>query len=208
MVSGPRSVDVRECPRYGCCRCGRRFEGFCLPPIGDSNVLARLRGDEGANAVEFALIFPLLLVLVFGIFWGGIALNQKLTITQSAREGARMGATVPLPVGEELPDESWFTAVADRIVNSSSGELSTTSGPGAFCVRFVNPDKVAAPKSEERVYPPGATINCDVDDTEVASEVRVEVVTIKPVRLDFILFDLSRSVQSDSIARFEPDIDP
>lgn len=48
--------------------------------------------DRGAAAVEFALVLPLLLLLVFGIIDFGRALNAQVTITQAAREGARLVA--------------------------------------------------------------------------------------------------------------------
>jgi hypothetical protein len=48
--------------------------------------------DRGAAAVEFALVLPLLLLLVFGIIDFGRALNAQVTLTQAAREGARLVA--------------------------------------------------------------------------------------------------------------------
>ena len=48
--------------------------------------------DRGAAAVEFALLLPLLMLLVFGIIDFGRALNAQITLTQAAREGARMAA--------------------------------------------------------------------------------------------------------------------
>jgi Flp pilus assembly protein TadG len=48
--------------------------------------------DRGAAAVEFALLLPLLTLLVFGIVDFGRALNAQITLTQAAREGARMAA--------------------------------------------------------------------------------------------------------------------
>jgi Flp pilus assembly protein TadG len=50
------------------------------------------RRDRGAAAVEFALLLPLLLLLVFGIIDFGRALNAQITLTQAAREGARLAA--------------------------------------------------------------------------------------------------------------------
>jgi Flp pilus assembly protein TadG len=52
----------------------------------------RKDGDRGAAAVEFALVLPILLLLVFGIIDFGRALNAQLTITQAAREGVRLAA--------------------------------------------------------------------------------------------------------------------
>jgi Flp pilus assembly protein TadG len=42
--------------------------------------------------VEFALLLPLLLLIVFGIVDFGRALNAQITLTQAAREGARLAA--------------------------------------------------------------------------------------------------------------------
>jgi Flp pilus assembly protein TadG len=52
----------------------------------------RTRRDRGAVAVEFALLFPVLLLLVFGMIDFGRALNAQITITQAARTGARLAA--------------------------------------------------------------------------------------------------------------------
>lgn len=48
--------------------------------------------DRGAAAVEFALLLPMLLLLLFGIIDFGRALNAQITLTQAAREGARLAA--------------------------------------------------------------------------------------------------------------------
>jgi len=59
-------------------------------------VAGRLPGirakDRGAAVVEFALLLPVLLLLLFGIIDFGRALNAQITITQAAREGARLVA--------------------------------------------------------------------------------------------------------------------
>lgn len=51
-----------------------------------------IKNEKGANAVEFALILPILIMLVFGIFQFGITYNNYITITHAAREGARQAA--------------------------------------------------------------------------------------------------------------------
>lgn len=48
--------------------------------------------DRGAAAVEFALVLPVLLLIVFGIIDLGRALNAQITLTEAAREGARLAA--------------------------------------------------------------------------------------------------------------------
>ena len=52
----------------------------------------RLRDEDGASAVEFAFIVPLLLVLVLGIAEFGHAFQVQGTLSAAAREGARVMA--------------------------------------------------------------------------------------------------------------------
>lgn len=48
--------------------------------------------DDGAQAVEFALLSVPLLAIVYGLIAFGFALNQQITATQLAREAARSAA--------------------------------------------------------------------------------------------------------------------
>ena len=58
-------------------------------------------GDRGAAAVEFALVLPLLLILIFAIIDFGRMLNAKITLTEAAREGARAAALVGTDAGAD-----------------------------------------------------------------------------------------------------------
>jgi len=49
-----------------------------------------IAGDAGAELVEFALVLPMLLVIVFGIAEFGLIFQRNQVITNAAREGARM----------------------------------------------------------------------------------------------------------------------
>lgn len=51
----------------------------------------RSRGQQGASAVEFALVMPLLFLVLFGIISFGIVFAQQLALGNAAREGARFG---------------------------------------------------------------------------------------------------------------------
>jgi Flp pilus assembly protein TadG len=46
-------------------------------------------GERGAAAIEFALILPILVILVFGVIEFGRVFNAQISITNAAREGAR-----------------------------------------------------------------------------------------------------------------------
>ena len=51
-----------------------------------------IKNNKGASIVEFALILPILVMMVFGIFQFGIAYNNWIALTHAAREGARLAA--------------------------------------------------------------------------------------------------------------------
>jgi len=59
--------------------------------------MKRLKLQTGANLVEFALVTPLLLILVFGIADMSLALFDKAVITNASREGARAGMVFKVP---------------------------------------------------------------------------------------------------------------
>jgi hypothetical protein len=52
----------------------------------------RVRSERGAELVEFALVLPLLLVLVGGIIDFGFLFQRYEVVTNAAREGARLGS--------------------------------------------------------------------------------------------------------------------
>jgi Flp pilus assembly protein TadG len=60
--------------------------------------MALKMGDKtGVSAVEFAIILPLLLVIIFGIIEFGLVLFNKQVITNASREGARAGIVARNP---------------------------------------------------------------------------------------------------------------
>jgi Flp pilus assembly protein TadG len=58
----------------------------------------RWTSEAGVAVVEFALVAPLLLILVFGIIDLGRAYSTLNQLAASAREGARFAAVLPNPV--------------------------------------------------------------------------------------------------------------
>ena len=68
-----------------------------------------LSGEKGASAVEFAIILPILVMLIFGSVQFGVAYNKYIAVTHAVREGARLAA-----VGlYEDPDFDFEQAVRD-----------------------------------------------------------------------------------------------
>jgi Flp pilus assembly protein TadG len=50
-----------------------------------------MKNQKGAAAVEFAIVLPLLVIMLFGIIEFGLILYDKAVVTNASREGARAG---------------------------------------------------------------------------------------------------------------------
>jgi len=57
------------------------------------------KGEGGQSLVEFTLVLPIFLLVLFAIIDFGMAFNAWITVTNSAREGARVGS-VRAPSGD------------------------------------------------------------------------------------------------------------
>jgi Flp pilus assembly protein TadG len=91
------------------------------------------RGEEGAAAVEFAIVVTLLFTIIFGIMEFGLALFELQNLRSSAREGARVAAVggdraailSALKVGASGSLNSWgsdTSKFAVKVNGSTTGE--------------------------------------------------------------------------------------
>jgi Flp pilus assembly protein TadG len=83
---------------------------------------SRRRSDRGRgqSLVEFALVVPLFLLLVAGMIDFGLGLNASITVTNAAREGARLGVVTKLTTLES----DFTTAVTTRVQSMLTGLAS------------------------------------------------------------------------------------
>ncbi len=71
------------------------------------------RGDDGASAVEFALVLPILLIIVLGTIVFGLAIFTLITAQHTAREAARqvaVGGFTSCSGTSSSSDLSWYIA--------------------------------------------------------------------------------------------------
>jgi Flp pilus assembly protein TadG len=72
---------------------------------------SRPREDRGASAVEFALVVPLLLAVLFSIIDLGFAINRYTVLNNATREGVRAASL------------SASKSEVDKVVNDSLSDL-------------------------------------------------------------------------------------
>ncbi len=81
---------------------------------------AGLKKDRGGALVEFAIILPLLIVLLFGIMVASWAFAQVNDVRHGAREGARLAAV------DFGTTAAIRTEVCDRMDRTSASPISVT----------------------------------------------------------------------------------
>jgi Flp pilus assembly protein TadG len=146
----------------------------------------RGRGDDGAVLVEFALALPLLLMIIVGMFSGGLLYNQKQQLTHATREGARYAATIP--ENQTFTNGgTWQDNVRDLIVERSVGDLTNAQ----VCVSLVRGSggTLTVVNSHSTA---GATTPCIPNQTYPVSSsdtgLRVQVTASRPGSIDLALF--------------------
>ena len=90
-----------------------------------------LGSDEGASMVEFAIVLPLLLMLLFGTIEFGLLLFNKQVITNASREGARFG----IVAGTPRKTDAEITTVVNTYNGSNLITFGTPGSANVLCTR-------------------------------------------------------------------------
>ncbi|MDQ0147906.1 MULTISPECIES: TadE/TadG family type IV pilus assembly protein [Pseudarthrobacter] len=86
--------------------------------------------ERGAAAVEFAILLPLLLMLVLGTIEFGRAYNAQITLTNAARDGVRVMAINNDPTAAKKAAQNAAASVSSTIPVSDITLSSTTCSTG------------------------------------------------------------------------------
>ena len=135
--------------------------------MGEGTVGSRGRGqrrERGAALVEFAMLLPLLLLLVLGIIDFGWALAQQLDVRHGARETSRLVAVDEFVLATACNRMDLNTGVSIELAGSGSGVSGTAvvgvTAPLATLTGFFDSWLPATISSEVEVrieQPPGWT---------------------------------------------------
>lgn len=142
------------------------------------------RGQRGAVLIEAALITPLFVMLLFGIWTTARAWNVHNVLDHAAREAARYGAADPMNAnikiiaqGEVLAASyPWANVTYCSAIVENGGV--TSGDPGGFCIN--------------------STLDPTVDD-------RVQVSLLIPsYQLNFVFFTTTVNLEARAVSRLEP----
>jgi Flp pilus assembly protein TadG len=153
-------------------------------------ITSRAHGEEGAAAVEFALIVGVLALLIFGMLQFGLAFFQLQNLRAATREGARIGAvdgTVD-DIKQRVQSASGLSTLGSSVyVKSVTGGTATTisSSTAQPCasVNGTTPDSViagvdlrSAPAGVQNIFTVDIPLlpSIDLRSAEVEGEFRCE----------------------------------
>jgi len=116
---------------------------------------SRKAPERGSVVVEFALVVPVLLLIVFGIIDFGRALNAQIALTGAAREGVRLAAlgypdaAIQARVAAAAPDLSGVTTTVVASCTPGAGPSANAQVNVSYRFSFITPIG-ALPVSWER----------------------------------------------------------
>jgi Flp pilus assembly protein TadG len=94
--------------------------------------------ETGQSLVEFALLMPVLVLIIFGLFDLGRAVYAWTAVSNAAREGAR------LAIVDQRTDGSGTSLAAIEAANQATALGLDATDPAQVRVRYLMPDLSAA----------------------------------------------------------------
>jgi Flp pilus assembly protein TadG len=113
----------------------------------NSDAKRGIRAERGGVAVEFAIILPVLMLLVFGIIDFGHAWYMRHLMSDASREGARYGTRYQTVTGnttQRLLPTALSPSISDYILKTAA-ENGGTSGWGLKSLLPADADATATP---------------------------------------------------------------
>jgi Flp pilus assembly protein TadG len=169
----------------------------------------RRRSERGIEIVEFALLSPLILSLIVGMFTGGLIYNTQLDMTHAAREGARYGAVLAKATSTST---GWATSVQNIVVQRSAGALNANQ----VCVSLVTgspatvvPDPNSLDSTNQYTTNPDGASPCITNDGSSDTGWRVQVVIgsapaqSKTAQLQAVFFNMNVNLTATALSKYE-----
>jgi Flp pilus assembly protein TadG len=159
---------------------------------------ADARGERGAAAVEFALVVPFLLILVFGLITTGMTYSDHLAATNAVREGARYGAAA------DITSTSWASSVRTRVKEVYFNAGATVSD-AQICVRLVT----ASGSTHTEVIGSSCGTAPAVPTNMAAGSCAVLVWMERPEKIRLVMVpDLNFNIGAESVAYYGREVAP
>jgi Flp pilus assembly protein TadG len=97
-----------------------------MPPVTRRRHITRFRSERGQAAVEFAMVAPILIVLLLAIVQCGITFSHYLAVTDAARAAARKAVIARV---ESLTQPDITTAADNAAADLDTSQLNVNVQP-------------------------------------------------------------------------------
>ena len=146
----------------------------------------RAHDDRGAAAVEFALVVPILAMLLIGIVTVAIVYNNKLALANAVREGARVGATLP-------SGGTWGSSVQTEVATAYADDASDVN----VCAKLYKAGVVAP------VQTAGSSCGTEPSAPAGVTGCYLKVWASKPASMDWVLGRSTFTLTAQSVAIYD-----
>ena len=123
------------------------------------------KNERGAALVEFALVFTLLVFILYGLISFGMILALKQGVTNAASEGARAAVGATNPVGaaqlQAVDALSWIGPDKVTAVDAVATQQACVGAPASQCITM----KVTYRYSDKPLVPPAPGLRLFTPDT-------------------------------------------
>jgi Flp pilus assembly protein TadG len=154
--------------------------------------------------VEFALVLPLLLMILFGMITTGLAFSDHLSATNAVREGARYGAAASF--ASPSSPSGWATSVRQRLKDVYFNSAGATVTDAQICVKLVNS---AGTVSGTALSGASCGTAPTVPNPMAAGSCAVVVWMERPQTIQLLVFpDLNFDIHAESVAYYGRKVSP
>lgn len=158
-------------------------------PAGRRSPQPDADGEQGAALVEMALVVPLLVLMIVGIWATARAWNVNSTLDHSVREAARFGATIdPWADGTTTDTCAATPSTSQEVLRCVADEILEASA--------IDPTLVSTTCIELGTDP------CSVGSASGADKVAVSLSYPNYV-IDFVFFSMTVDLSATAVSRYE-----
>jgi Flp pilus assembly protein TadG len=155
--------------------------------------------ERGAAALEFALVVPVILMVIIGAVTTGISYSNAIGATNAVREGTRFGAT---------GDASQTTWAADVISRVRTTQFDDTGNTTAICVQLWKQGTgslrlACSNGSSQTLTMPASTDYPAVPSGLATGQCVVRVIAARPFTINAVLANWTSVAKRGSTARYE-----
>lgn len=159
----------------------------------------RHHDDRGAALVEFALLLPLLALLLFGTITGGLTLSRQNSVKNAAREGTRFGAINPM--GDPVDLVTYLDQVIVQVENAAHPDLKAGVDGKSICAAFIAESGTVTRRTKTNTGTTSGTTAC-FDDSPLGYD-RVQVSVQRRSEINAILYSNNVLIEARSVTRYE-----